>query len=166
MNKIFKVESSQLTKAIPLLVVIFFLITINTYAGKGKKGGMLWWRNPDVRSQLDLTNEQVDKIESIFQSYKEQIKSFHKDLSIKEEELREANKDPNTSRDKLRKLHDEVFNLRSQGRNIKVEMFLDIRETLTYKQRTELRKLKNKHRTNKPKKTIFFEENVCLTYIS
>ena len=149
---------------IPTLIIFLF---VGLSAQAGKIGGKLWWRDPGIRSQLDLTDSQVDKIEDIFQSYKHKIKDFHNELESKTLELRKANKNPDTPRSELRKLHDEVYNIRSRGRDIKVNMFLDIREILNHKQRSELIKIKKKYfKKNHPKKTLFFQEIGCMYFPS
>lgn len=168
MNKMFvSMEASVLNKIIfPLLLIVFLFVGFSAQAGK-LHGGKLWWRDPGIRSQLNLTNEQVNKIEEIFQSYKKQIQVFHSELDTKKTELIEANKDPNTTRSELRKLHNEIFKIRSEGKDIKVNMFLDIREILNNNQRRELMRIKKDYyEKNHPKNTIFFQEIGCMIFPS
>ena len=54
------------------------------------------------------------------------------------------------------KMTDEINSLKADGQKIKVNMFWEIREVLTPKQRSQLQLIKERYMKGKPKNTIHF----------
>jgi Spy/CpxP family protein refolding chaperone len=103
-----------------------------------------WWKNNEIVKSLELSNAQVDQIEKIFSSRKGKIKELGSNLRKKERELDNTIRNPNSSNEEVLKLSNEVEEIRGNLRKLKVDMFLQIREVLTPKQRGKLQEIRPK----------------------
>ena len=142
-------------RAFTFIFIFTLLATSFAFAGN-KKEKMLWWRNGQIVEELQLSQNQVNDIETIFQTYKGEIKSFNKELNKKENKLRKLIQDSDSTREDVLKMTDEINTLKADGQKIKVNMFWEIREVLTPKQRTQLQLIKERYMKGKPKNTIHF----------
>ena len=142
-------------RAFTLIFIFTLLATSFAFAGN-KKDKMLWWRNGQIVEELQLSQKQVNDIETIFQGYKGEIKSFNKELNKKENKLRKLIQDSDSTREDVLKMTDEINSLKADGQKIKVNMFWEIREVLTPKQRSQLQLIKERYMKGKPKNTIHF----------
>lgn len=125
-------------------MMIFVLSIIpNAFSGGGQ---IKWWKNPNIVAELNLTNNQANRIENIFSSYKGNIMSLNSQLMEKEKQLRKLIRNPNATQDEVLKLTDEVENLKGELRRLEVKMFLEIREVLTAEQRDKLHQIKERYR--------------------
>ena len=136
-----------------LLFTLFF--TISVFAGKNKDK-KLWWRDGQVVEELELTSEQVENIETIFQRYKGEIKYFHKELNEKENKLKKLIENSNSTKEEVMEVTDKINILKAAGQKLKVNMFWEIREVLTPKQREQLQLIKERYMKGTPKNTIYF----------
>jgi Spy/CpxP family protein refolding chaperone len=137
---------------------LFFTCTVLAGNYKDKK---LWWRNGQVVEELQLSPQQVKQIENIFQTYKGEIKTFNKNLNSKENQLKKLIQKSDTTREDVLKVTDEINTLKSDGQKLKVNMFWEIREVLTPKQRTQLQLIKERYMKGTPRNTIYFLDE-CL----
>jgi len=151
------------------LFISFLLITsfiANTALAKDYKNKRLWWRNKQVVEELQLSPDQVNKIDKIFKSYKGEIKAFHRELNSKENQLKKLIQDPNSTRNQVLELTDEVNDIKSEGQKLKVQMLWEIREVLNPEQRIKLKELKQDYMKKQPKNTsLFFEDCLFLNHI-
>ncbi len=141
-----------------LLFTLFF--TSSVFAGKNKDK-KLWWRDGQVVEELELTSEQVENIETIFQKYKGEIRYFHKELIENENKLKKLLENSNSTKEEVMKVTDELNILKAAGHKLKVNMFWEIREVLTPKQREQLQLIKEHYMKGTPKNTIYFLDK-CL----
>lgn len=125
------------------LTILVFPNTFDVYAGGGH---VKWWKNPQIVEELDLSSAQVNRIESIFSSYKGKIVDLNSDLARKEKDLRKAIKNPNSSKEEVLRLSDEVGRIKGGLRRLEVNMYLDIRDVLTPAQREKLQSIKARYR--------------------
>ena len=151
------------------LFISFLLITTlitNTLLAKDYKNQKLWWRNKEVVKELQLTPDQVNKIDRIFKSNKGEIKAFHKELKSKENQLRSLIQNPDSTRGEVLELTDEINDIKSQGQKLKIQMLWEIREVLSPEQRIKLKELKQSYMKNRPKNTsMYFEDCFYLNQI-
>jgi len=147
--------------AILFIFTLFF--TSSVFAGnyKNKK---LWWRNGQIVEELQLSPQQVKQIENIFQKNKGEIKSFYKNLNLKENQLKKLIQKSDSTREDVLNLTDEINTLKSNGQKLKVNMFWEIREVLTPKQRTELLLIKERYMKGTTKNMIYFLDE-CFTKV-
>lgn len=122
-----------------LCLILFY--SLNAYS-HGGYGSAKWWKDPDVVKQLDLTKDQVNLIEQIFDSNKDQIADLNSQLKQKQSEFRSKIEDPNSSRDEVLELNDEVVQLKTKLKRLRLDMLLKIREVLTPDQRQMLHKIR------------------------
>ena len=152
------------------LLISLFLITsfiANAASAGDYKSKRLWWRNKQVVEELNLTPDQVNRIDSIFKSNKGEIKALHRELNKKENELRNLIQNPDSTRNQVLELTDEINAIKSEGQKLKVQMLWEIREVLNPEQRTKLKELKLNYMKKRPKKSSFiFPEDIChLNYL-
>jgi len=153
-----------LKKAIFTLVTLS-LLSVQLFAQDTRvQSKFFWWRNEDVRKELDLSMEQVQKIEKIFQSFKQQIQFLKDELEAKEDSLRQVLQSPEDSRDEVLHLTNEVEQIKAKGRMMKVDMLLDIREILTSEQRNQLHKIKHDYLKGVPENTDFRHIRIMMIF--
>lgn len=131
-----------------LSLILFY--SLNAYS-HGGYGSAKWWKDAEVVKELNLTEDQVNLIEQIFNSNKGQIADLNSQLKQKQSQFRSKIEDPNSSRDEVLELNDEVVQLKTKLKRLRLEMLLKIREVLTPDQRQNLHKIrftefKKKHR--------------------
>lgn len=122
-----------------LSLILFY--SLNAY-GHGGYGSAKWWKDPDVVKQLNLTKDQVNVIEQIFDSNKDQIADLNSRLKQKQSEFRSKIEDPDSSRDEVLELNDQVVQLKTKLKRLRLDMLLKIREVLTPEQRQGLHKIR------------------------
>lgn len=106
---------------------------------EGRQGGD---RNPmDRFQQLDLTTEQSQQIQAIFQQSKTENESLRQQMEAAREQM-ESLMSGNATADQLRQQHNTMQNLHQQLDNRRFETMLQIREILTPQQRARLAELK------------------------
>ncbi|MGI9534398.1 MAG: Spy/CpxP family protein refolding chaperone, partial [Thermodesulfobacteriota bacterium] len=154
---------------IRFLFISFLLITsfiANTSLAKDYKNQKLWWRNKQVVEELQLTPDQVNRIDKIFKSNKGEIKAFHKELKSKENQLKNLIQNPDSTRSEVLELTDEINDIKAEGQKLKIQMLWEIREVLNPEQRIKLKELKQDYMKKRPKNTsLFFEDCFYLNHI-
>ena len=131
-----------------IVVVSFLLLAIfslNAYCIQDKIHGK-WWKNPKIVQELELTGNQIERIEKIFLSKKPMFKKTYIKLKEKESLLKKSLNNPNSSRQEVLQLNDEVDHLRGTLKRMKLDMRLQIRDILTETQKIKLRQIKTKHK--------------------
>ncbi len=127
------------------VLCIFILLGTLVFAGhKGK-----WWKHQEVVSELGLTTEQVEKIETIFNTKKEKMNKYRERFIKKKEKLHKMMEDPNAKRKDIDEVAEDVDKLKSKLQKSHREMRLEIREILTPEQRKILHDLWSKRRQYK-----------------
>jgi len=124
------------------------LILLSTYAF-GFMGGEVkykWWKNEKIVAEMGLSEDQVQSIEKIFKSYKEQIVEYQKELNNKESELAKQLRNPDCSREEVLRITDDIENIRASLTRIKVEMLLSVKSVLTPKQEEILHGIRARYR--------------------
>lgn len=124
------------------------LILLSTYAF-GFMGGEVrykWWKNEKIVAEMGLSEDQVQSIEKIFKSYKEQIVEYQRELNGKESELAKKLRTPDCSREEVLEITDDIENIRASLTRIKVEMLLSVKSVLTAKQEEILHGIRARYR--------------------
>ena len=111
--------------------MILLLSQISVFAGGMGK----WWKNTEIVNKLQLTSQQVQSIEQIFNLHKGKLGEKKRSLLIKDKELNQKLKDPEADRGEINELAEEVDLLKLQLGKIHRIMQLEIREVLTPEQR-------------------------------
>jgi len=128
-------------------LILFFLIVLVSSFSYGNNDDIQgkWWKHPKIAKELGLTNDQVNRIEAIFSSYRPQMIELDSKLKEKEVELRNTRRNPNSTREEISRLSDEVEGIRGNMRKIRVDMLLQIRDVLTPEQRAKLEEIKSRY---------------------
>ena len=127
------------------LILFFLIVFVSSFSYGDDDIPGKWWKHPKIAKELELTNDQVNRIEAIFSSYRPQMIDLDSKLKEKEKELRDTRKNPNSTREEISKLSDEVGGIRENMRKVRVDMFLQIRDVLTPQQRAKLEEIKSKY---------------------
>jgi len=124
-------KALRISKIPYLIIMILLLSQISVFAGGMGK----WWKNTEIVNKLQLTSQQVQSIEQIFNLHKGKLGEKKRSLLIKDKELNQKLKDPEADRGEINELAEEVDLLKLQLRKILRIMQLEIREVLTPEQR-------------------------------
>ena len=153
-------ETRALKKTISVVLFsVFFGLISNGVSAKDSSYKKLWWKNKEVVKELGLTDSQVEKIDSIFYSYKGELKSYRELINKKQSQLKNLIKDPDSTRQQVLQITDEINELESERHKLKVQMLWEIRDVLTPDQRIKLRKLKQGYMKNKPRKSLYLVDD-------
>lgn len=95
---------------------------------------------------MELSDQQVDRIEKVFRSYKERIVVYQSKLRKKEAELSAKLRKPECSREEVLKITDDIQGIKSSLTRIKVEMFLQVKSVLTPKQEEILHNINTRYK--------------------
>ncbi len=124
-------KALRISKIPYLIIMILLLSQISVFAGGMGK----WWKNTEIVNKLQLTSQQVQSIEQIFNLHKGKLGEKKRSLLIKDKELNQKLKDPEADRGEINELAEEVDLLKLQLGKIHRIMQLEIREVLTPEQR-------------------------------
>ncbi|MBD0361654.1 MAG: Spy/CpxP family protein refolding chaperone [Coleofasciculus sp. C3-bin4] len=102
---------------------------------------------PKLIEQLNLTEEQKQKLQAIQTQYKDQISQRKQALRQATQELRDLMAG-NASADEIRAKHRQVQGLRQQMEEVSFESMLAMREVLTPEQRSQFARLIEQRRAN------------------
>lgn len=122
------------------LFILFLVFSFDAY-GQGSYKKAKWWKNNEIAKEINLSNDQVNDIESVFVSYKEKINRQNSALKTKQKSLRDAMRNPRSKSEDVLILSDDVDNLKSSVKRLRLEMLLKIREVLSLEQRIKLREI-------------------------
>ena len=128
-----------------LLILVTVLFTISAEAMLAKSN-YKWWKDPQIVSELDLSKEQVKKIDHIFKAYRGKIFRFRKNLKQSEVELKKELQNPDANKEDVLKLIDGIETTKAAYTRMKVEMFLKVKDVLTPEQEETLHRIKLRFR--------------------
>jgi Spy/CpxP family protein refolding chaperone len=128
-------------------LILFFLIVFASSFSYGNDDNVpgKWWKHPKIAKELELTNDQVNRIEAIFSSYKPQMIELSDQLKKKEAERRAIIRNPNSNPQDAERLTDEIANIRGAMEGIRGRMSLQIMYVLTPQQRSKLEEIKSRY---------------------
>ena len=104
--------------------------------------GKEWWKNEDNVKQLNLTMDQITKINDIDKSYEGKFKTIHDDAMTSYNDFKTTMKDPKASDEQIIAKHKAMLEQMNNIKNIELERKLRIRDVLNDKQRAELAEMK------------------------
>ena len=110
----------------------------------GAKSNYKWWKDPQIAGELNLSRDQVNRIDNIFSSFKKKIVQYRKQLNISEVELKKELRNPEAKREDVLLLIDRIEATKAAYTRTKVEMFLKIKDVLTPEQEATLHNIRLK----------------------
>ena len=125
-----------------LMIVLAFVFAVNANAMFGSRSNYKWWKDPQIVSELNLSEEQVKSIDEIFSKYKKRFVGYQKKLRNSEVELKKELQDPNVTKEEVLKTIDRIEDTKAAYIRTKVEMYLKVKDVLTPQQETTLHKIK------------------------
>ena len=125
-----------------LMLVLAFIFAVNANAMFGSRSNYKWWKDPQIVSELNLSEEQVKSIDEIFSTYKKRFVGYQKKLRNSEVELKKELQDPNVTKEEVLKTIDRIEDTKAAYIRTKVEMYLKVKDVLTTQQETTLHKIK------------------------
>lgn len=129
-----------LIKFLHLLFILICIFSLNAY-GQGSYKRAKWWKNTEIVEELNLSDDQINQIETIFTSYKDKIDIQNSALKTKQKSLRDAIRDPSSKSEDVLRLSDDVDHMKSYLKRLRLEMLLSIKEVLSLEQRVKLREI-------------------------
>jgi len=129
-----------------LILTVFALIASislslpNLFAFDPPVGGK-WWYRPGVKDTLQLTPDQIDKINKIWMDHKKRIIDIKSDTGKAYLDLENMMSQPMTDRQEAYKLAERLAQLHSQQTENRIKMAIDIRQELSIEQFEKLKGL-------------------------
>jgi Spy/CpxP family protein refolding chaperone len=108
-----------------------------------------WWNDPMLAQKLNITADQKQKMDGIYEKYKLRLIDLNADLQKQELLLQPMISSDNPDRDKTLAQIDAVVQARAALEKENAEMLFSIRETLTPDQWHKLRMMHERHRMDR-----------------
>ena len=146
-------------KTIVLLTVFAIIGSIilflpNLFAFKSPIGGGKWWYRSGVKDTLQLTPDQIDRINTIWVEHKKRIIDIKGNIGKTYLDLENMMSRPTLDKHEAYKLADKLAQLHSQETEKRIKMAIDIRQELSTEQFEKLKSLRmefgRKHREKGP----------------
>jgi len=104
--------------------------------------GGKWWYRPGVKDTLQLTNNQIDTINTIWMEHKKRIIDIKGDIGKTYLDLENIMSQPMTGKQEAYKLAERLAQLHSQQTENRIKMAIDIRQELSIEQFEKLKGLR------------------------
>ena len=128
------------------VITLTYLFTLSAFGFFSGEIHYKWWKNPRIVNEMSLSDQQVRKIDKIFNSYKKNIIVNQKNLKKKESELSKKLRNPQCSREEVLEITDDIQDIKASLTRIKVEMYLKVKNVLTPEQETILHNIRARYR--------------------
>lgn len=126
------------------------LLAFNSPIGCGK-----WWYRPGVKDKLQLTPDQINKINKIWMEHRKRIIDIKSDIGKTYLDLENIMAQPMADRQGAYKLAERLGQLHSQQTEERIRMAIDIRQGLSIEQFEKLKGLRReftrRHREKGPR---------------
>jgi len=126
-------------------ILPMFVLSYSAYAFHGHHGSMQWWKNTDVISKLQLTNDQIDSLNSTYTSYQGQISNLYSQLKSAGSTSKSTMGDPNSTMNQISSASNAVLQIKQQIEQAKMNMHLALIGVLNSQQRSELVQIFQSH---------------------
>lgn len=123
-----------------LTILFALLVSAVSISAHAEHRDGKWWKVPQHKKNLQLTDDQVSRIDFIFASYEGRLNELHNSLKENQFLLRNRIRNPNSTSSQIRLANEKVEMIKTTYRKTSLEMYLRIREILTPKQRIVLQK--------------------------
>ena len=105
-------------------------------------GGGKWWYRTGVKDTLQLTPDQIDRINTIWLEHKKRIIDIKSDIGKAYLDLENMMSQPTVDKNEAYKLADKLAQLHSQETEKRIKMAIDIRQELSTEQFEKLKGLR------------------------
>ncbi len=128
-----------------LLVLPVFVLSYSAYAFHGHHGSMQWWKNTDVISKLQLTNDQINSLNQIYTSNRGRISNLYSQLKSAGSTLKSTMGDPDSTMNQISSASNAVLQIKQQIEQAKMNMRLALIGVLNSQQRSGLEQVFQSH---------------------
>jgi Spy/CpxP family protein refolding chaperone len=104
--------------------------------------GIRWWRKPDIQQLLNLTNAQVERLDTVFERERPERIALRRKIAEMDRLLRRVLMRANAEDATVKRLSEQVEALRAQHNVRRTLMRLALYRRLTAEQRSALRQLR------------------------
>lgn len=121
-----------------IIIAAFFILTGQAFAGTGERAGWLGPFNPDLLSRLELSDEQLPKVQSLRDGLVQKVVPLRNSLSEIKGELKDLWIQSQPDESKIREKQKEVRSLRDQIKDKIMNYSLELKKLLTPEQNSRL----------------------------
>lgn len=134
-------------KTILLLTVFVFIGSISLclpslFAFHSPTDGGKWWYRPGVKDALQLSSDQIDRINTIWVEHQKRIIDVKSDIGKAYLDLENMMSQPTVDKQKAYTLAERLAQLHSQQTEKRIKMAIDIRQELSGEQFEKLKELR------------------------
>jgi Spy/CpxP family protein refolding chaperone len=122
-----------------IIGIIGVLVAVSTVQAAGQGPVRKWWADREVQTALDLTAQQADQVEAIFQSTLPQLRSAKDELDRQEAELSRLIAADTTDESLIAQQIDRVEAARSEMSKLRALMLFRMHRVLSADQRAKLK---------------------------
>ena len=141
-----------LRKSFICLVLSLIVVTAAAPAAAQSQGfGFKWWQTERFKKELALTQEQINRIEGIYQTTEPLLRSQKEAVDRREEKLSKMIQDPKSDEPTVLQAIDRVEAARSEISRTRNLMFFRIRRVMTDEQNLKINAMHAKDRAEREK---------------
>jgi Spy/CpxP family protein refolding chaperone len=108
-----------------------------------------WWKRPRIAAAIDLTPDQVSRIDGIFSKARPLLIDRKADLEKKQGELQDSLEDANADRRAVAARVDAVEDARAELQKARILMILDVKQVLRPEQWERLMRMQQEFRRDR-----------------
>jgi Spy/CpxP family protein refolding chaperone len=141
---------NTLRKSFICLVLSLIVMTAATAAAEQSQSfGFKWWQTERFKKELTLTQEQINRIEGIYQTTEPMLRSQKQAVDRREEKLSKTIQDPKSDESTVLQAIDRLEAARSEISRTRNLMFFRIRRVLTDEQNVKISAMYAKDRADR-----------------
>lgn len=110
-----------------------------------------WWQRPEIIQELQLTNEQQDRLDEIFRGAADGLIDARAAIDKLHVQIRGELDRPQVRKAELLKLADQLSDARGKLFSRELEMLIDMRAVLNQQQWTRMRRHLDERREDRPR---------------
>jgi Spy/CpxP family protein refolding chaperone len=133
----------------PLLAAVLLASVATSAAALPDLPEGKWWKRPRIAAAIDLTSEQVGRIESIFSRARPTLIDLKADLEKKQGDLQDVLDDANADRRAVASRIDAVEDARAELQKARILMVLDMKQVLKPEQWDRLVRMQQQFRQHR-----------------
>lgn len=125
-----------------LSILAVFVLSISAYGYHHKHKMHNWWEKEDVVEKLQLSDSQLNEINKIDESYKDQLETLHNEVRDIRDQLRVMMNDPKSTNEQITSKHDEKVAKKTELGKVWFEKKLKVRDVLNDEQIVKIGEIK------------------------
>ena len=118
---------------LPLMLVL--VVSASAFAGHGHgKGVWKWWENEEITQDINLTEQQSQELERIYESYKPRLEELRDTYREKQTAFYDTMSNAEAPRGEVISAFDALSEAKYDKQKAKLDMKLDMRQVLSPEQ--------------------------------